>query len=66
MTVKTAIDMSERKPESDTSRVINNPLFAVSSLGLIEDYKQRTILLPPAAVIDDEPDPAKGKCLILV
>lgn len=53
--------MSERKQESDTSRVIKNPLFAVSSLGLIEDFKQRPILLPAAEPIEDEPEPIKGK-----
>lgn len=53
--------MSERKQESDTSRVIKNPLFAVSSLGLIEDFKQRPLLLPAAEPIEDEPEPVKGK-----
>lgn len=57
--------MSERKQPSDTSRVIKNPLFAVSSLGLIEDYKERPILLPAAAPIEDEPEP-KGKFSIVL
>lgn len=52
--------MSVRKEPSDTSRVIKNPLFAVSSLGLMEDYKERSILLPAAAPIEDEPE-LKGK-----
>lgn len=54
--------MSVRNQQSDTSRVVKNPLFNVAALGIIEELRLNPVLLPAAAPFEDEPE-HKGKFL---